>query len=423
MQFKKELCRNFQRGSCQYGERCKFLHASQQQPKSKAIGFGTQAASQQQNHQKPNPFGFGVQSNPQSKGPNNFGSKQNQFKPFENKWSRFSPIPTSGAPSSSRQPDNQSQSINHKCTDPESCKRIISEDLEHERPLWKLTCYSHWKNAPCDIVGDVSSEELRAAAYDDAKRGLNLQSIVERERNLLNSKLIEFDNLLRNPYMGPVNPGSSSQTQFLVAAQSEHSSTPQNNAPPSVSSFSQLGSSVNMGFGTRLSAPVNNAFGQPTNNSYSSQTSSIFGTKYLLSPSTSIAMNGQTSSIFGTNNILSASTGPFGTQLPAESVSSSFSSNVTSFGNSGVTGARSNKYSNPSLSANNPSPLSFVNPTVLSGAPVLSSNAAEQASVNVQLMNNLQSESVTGDSSVWLKEKWIPGEIPEIAPPDAFCIE
>lgn len=78
--------------------------------------------------------------------------------------------------------------------------------------------------------------------------------------------------------------------------------------------------------------------------------------------------------------------GPFGTQLPAESVSSSFSSNVTSFGNSGVTGARSNKYSNPSLSANNPSPLSFVNPTVLSGAPVLSSNAAEQASVNVQLM-------------------------------------
>lgn len=51
--------------------------------------------------------------------------------------------------------------------------------------------------------------------------------------------------------MGPVNPGSSSQTQFLVAAQSEHSSTPQNNAPPSVSSFSQLGSSVNMGFGTR----------------------------------------------------------------------------------------------------------------------------------------------------------------------------
>lgn len=36
------------------------------------------------------------------------------------------------------------------------------------------------RSAPCDIVGDVSSEELRAAAYDDAKRGLNLQSIVRK---------------------------------------------------------------------------------------------------------------------------------------------------------------------------------------------------------------------------------------------------
>ncbi|XP_031247721.1 zinc finger CCCH domain-containing protein 16 [Pistacia vera] len=400
MQFRKELCRNFQRGSCQYGERCKFLHVTQQHPKSNAIGFGTQAASQQ-HQQKSNPFGFGVQNSPQSKGPNNFGNKQNQFKPFENKWSRFSPIPTSGAPSSSRQPENHSQSTNHKCTDPESCKRLIAEDFEHESPLWKLTCYSHWKNAPCDIVGDVSYEELRAAAYDDAKRGLNLQSIVERERNLLNSKLIEFDNLLRNPYTGPVNPGLASQRQFLVATQSEHSSTPQNNAPPSVSSFSQLGSSVNMGFGTRPSTPSNNAFGQPTNNSYSSQTSSIFGT----------------------NNLPSASAGPFGSQLSAQSVRSSFTSNMTGFGNSGVIGAGSNKFSNPSMSTNNFSSLSFGNQTALPGAPVSSSNAAEQATVNIQLMKNLQSESVTGDSSVWLKEKWIPGEIPEEAPPDAFCME
>ncbi|KAJ0090325.1 hypothetical protein Patl1_14871 [Pistacia atlantica] len=182
---------------------------------------------------------------------------------------------------------------------------------------------------------------------------------------------------------GPSTLVLPSQRQVLVATQSEHSSTPQNNAPPSVSSFSQLGSSVNMGFGTRQesllesdfvlifmetivsvglpSTPSNNAFGQPTNNSYSSQTSSIFGT----------------------NNLPSASAGPFGSQLSAQSVRSSFTSNMTGFGNSG----------------------------------------AEQATVNIQLMKNLQSESVTGDSSVWLKEKWIPGEIPEEAPPDAFCME
>ncbi|MBA0725932.1 hypothetical protein Golax_001791, partial [Gossypium laxum] len=158
--------------SCQYGERCKFLHVIQQQPKSNAFGFGTQAISHQQ--QKPNPFGFGVQNNAQSKGANDFGNKQSQFK---NTWTRSSA--SSGAPSL-RQPDNQPQATNHRCNDPESCKRIIAEDFEHERPLWKLTCYSHWKNSPCDIVGDVSYEELRAAAYDDAKRGLSLQSIVRR---------------------------------------------------------------------------------------------------------------------------------------------------------------------------------------------------------------------------------------------------
>lgn len=32
-----------------------------------------------------------------------------------------------------------------RCTDPESCKRQIVEDFEHERPIWKLTCYGHCK--------------------------------------------------------------------------------------------------------------------------------------------------------------------------------------------------------------------------------------------------------------------------------------
>ncbi|GFY80861.1 zinc finger C-x8-C-x5-C-x3-H type family protein [Actinidia rufa] len=113
----------------------------------------------------------------QPRGATDFGSKQNQFKPFENKWTRFSPINTVGS-QASRQPDNLPATANHKCTDPESCKRQIIEDFEQERPLWKLSCYGHGKSSPCDIIGDISYEELRAAAYDDAKRGLSLQSIV-----------------------------------------------------------------------------------------------------------------------------------------------------------------------------------------------------------------------------------------------------
>jgi hypothetical protein len=44
--------------------------------------------------------------------------------------------------------------------------------------MWKLTCYGHWKYFPCDVTGDISYEELRAVAYEEAKRGIPLQSIV-----------------------------------------------------------------------------------------------------------------------------------------------------------------------------------------------------------------------------------------------------
>ncbi|XP_022154304.1 zinc finger CCCH domain-containing protein 16-like [Momordica charantia] len=140
MQYKKDLCRNFQRGSCKYGERCRYIHATQQPQNSGSFGFGMQTSSQHQ--QKPNPFGFGVHSTGQSKAAADFGSKQNQYKPFENKWTRSS-TPSGNAPS--QKSDNQPPSANHKCTDGESCKCQIVEDFQNERPLWKLTCYGHSK--------------------------------------------------------------------------------------------------------------------------------------------------------------------------------------------------------------------------------------------------------------------------------------
>ncbi|KAE8653569.1 zinc finger CCCH domain-containing protein 16 [Cucumis sativus] len=357
MHYKKQPCRDFQRGTCQYGERCKFLHATQQ--------------AQQQ---KPNPFGFGVPNNGQSKAVADFGSKQNQYKPFENKWTRPS-TPTGNA--QSRKPDNHLPSSNHKCTDGESCKRQIAEDFQNERPLWKLTCYGHNKNEPCDIVGDVSYEELRTIAYDEAKRGISLQSIVERERNLLNSKLAEFEGLLLKPYVTPSNRAPGNQSSFSGTNSPSILPSAQNNTP-SLSSFSQLGASLNTGFGARPSNPHNTVFGQQVQFSSPVQNSSGFGMTNF--PSTSVVAVG----------------GGVGSQTFG---------NFSTLSGFDIKNAGSNIFSSAALTNLPPTNAN--------------SSASGQIAPNAQLVNKLQPENSSVDVDIWMKEKWVPGEIPEMAPPDA----
>ncbi|XP_012084301.1 zinc finger CCCH domain-containing protein 16 isoform X2 [Jatropha curcas] len=419
MPFKKELCRNFQRGSCQYGERCKFLHPIQQQQQkpnnNNPFGFGSQ--QQQQQNRSSNPFGFGVQS----KAANDFGNKQQQqFKPFENKWTRFSPISNGGGGSQSRQPDNQPQAVNHKCTDPESCKREIIEDFEHEKPLWKLTCYGHSKKGPCDIFGDVSYEELRAVAYDDAKRGLSLQSIVERERNLLNSKLIEFENLIRNPYVAPAK-SALSQSPFAGVTPPAIATSDQNNAPPLVSSFSQLGPSLNVESGTRPLAPSSHAFGQA--NLFANSTSTGFGMRPSSSSNNAfgqpniLSNSSQTSGSFGISNFAPANSGSISSQLPNQASGNPFSSNVAGFSNSSAIINQSNPFDSSAVTkqVTNSSTAQHV---IISNSPNLASNAVGQATEHIHSTNGMQKGAV--DASIWLKESWNPGEIPEEAPPDQY---
>ncbi|OIW05573.1 hypothetical protein TanjilG_23359 [Lupinus angustifolius] len=257
------------------------------------------------------------------------------------------------------------------CTDPQACKRQISEDFQQEKPLWILTCYSHCKGAVCDIVGDVSYEELRAVAYEDAKKGMTLQSIVEKERNILKSKMVEFEKLLSQPYTKPLNSSIDSQNQQSIAANTNpFSRTTQNSGPLSVSSFSQLGASLNMG-SERPSAPLMNSPAQ----------TGFFGNGSTHLMSTPVQPN-----LFG-----------FG--------GNSSASNTASLSGKGFSGAQSGPNSNtqqPSTASND-----------------FSSFAMFQTTSNVQL-NKPQVENVSGDASIWLKEKWNPGEIPEEAPPDAF---
>ncbi|XP_042508997.1 zinc finger CCCH domain-containing protein 46 [Macadamia integrifolia] len=392
MNRKKEPCRNFQRGSCQYGDRCKFLHVNQQQTKPNPFGFGTGSQFQQTNQQqqKSNPFGFGVQNNSKPKGDSDFGSKyQNQFKPFENKWTRSSSVPAANP--SSRQADNQSQAP-HKCTDSESCKRQIVEDFDNERPLWKLTCYGHSKYGPCDIVGDISYEELRAEAYKDAKQGLSLQSIVERERNLLNSKLIEFENLRRNPYVISSNSTSTGASSFSGINSNASVSTAPNSGPPSLSRFSQLGPSLNLGGSSWSPVSSTNAFGQ----SISFQTPGL-----------------------GMDNLTFGSKESFGNQQPMQA----FSSAAATFDIPNISSSNFGDGSGP-FHVSSPMPAQFPNHITneskkLPNGGSFSANVVGLASMDTHSVDSKKIEAIAGDGSIWLKD-WKPGEIPEEEPPQQF---
>uniref|UniRef100_A0A1J3EPX8 Zinc finger CCCH domain-containing protein 16 n=1 Tax=Noccaea caerulescens TaxID=107243 RepID=A0A1J3EPX8_NOCCA len=378
---RKELCRNFQRGSCRFGEACRFLHPQQAKPNN-PFGFGTQTQQQQQpqpqqQQKSSNPFGFGVQGG---------SNKPNQFQPFENKWQR-NPSTPGGGGASAQQTGKQTQQAEHKCTDPAACKRIMQDDFKNERPMWKLTCYGHWKWLPCDITGDISYEELRAMAYDEAKRGIPLQSIVERERNLQNSKVAEFENFLRSPYQGSL---TVNQSPFAAPTPSNFPPANQINSPPPFSGFNQQPAFPNTNPGGLSSSGPPNPF----------------------------ASFNQQPNAFSVNNTPQPfPSGPSGFQTQP-----SIAFKPASFGpGPGLFTAPQNNNMFPSvtptpalnISQNNQSPFNFNNPVASFTAPVIDTP-------NTSSGTELQLEGASVDTGIWLKEKWNPGEIPEQAPPDAF---
>ncbi|KAJ4883829.1 Zinc finger CCCH domain-containing protein 16 [Raphanus sativus] len=421
---RKELCRNFQQGSCRYGERCRYLHPQQTKPNN-PFGFGTQSSrdQQQQNKSSSNPFGFGVQGASNSNRPN-------QSQPFQNTWQR-NPSSGGGA-SSTQQSGKQTQQADHKCTDPAACKRFIQEDLKNERPMWKLTCYAHFKHLPCDISGDISYEELRAMAYEESKRGIPLQSIVERERNLQNAKVAEFENFLRSPYRGPVTANQTAPSIFPPASQV--------NSPPGFSAFNQQPAfpNTNAGGGVSSSGPPN-PFGrfnqQPNAFSLNTPQPAPSGPSGFQTQPSSFGPGPVTPSGFQTQPSAAFKPSPFG---PGPVAPSGFQTQPSamfkpaSFGLGPVapSGFQSQPASfgpGPGLAA--PAQNSNIFPSV-TPTPAFNSNQNNQTAFNfnspvVDTTNTpsgteLQAGGAPVDTSIWLKEKWNPGEIPEQAPPDAF---
>lgn len=72
---------------------------------------------------------------------------------------------------------------------------------------------------------------------------------VDRERSLVNSKVIEFENLCKSPRV-PQNLASANQNSIPRSGPNAFSQNAPSSAP-TVSSFCQLGTSLNIGVGSR----------------------------------------------------------------------------------------------------------------------------------------------------------------------------
>lgn len=104
---------------------------------------------------------------------------------------------------------------------------------------------------------------------------------------------------------------------------------------------------------------------------------------------------------------------------PNQSVVASFPTNMANFSNSSATNPAINQFSAAAISTQNFSSSSIQSPAFLN-VSLSNSEVVGREATNVQLGNNLPTTVASGDSNIWLKEKWTPGEIPEEAPPDAY---
>lgn len=391
------LCREFLRGSCRFGSRCKFSHNTSQQPRQ----------------QSTNPFGFGVE---------NQGQQQPKGANY------YSPL------ASQRQDKNQSQAAvkEHRCNDPKECKLQIKEDLEHELPVfWRLTCYAHGKFLPNDIVTDVSFEELRAHAYAAGKQGMSFDSVVQNERSMFAAKKREFDSLLNNPYSGPASSGSHGFTNSPLQQKASNMSfgtvTPvfpsspfnTSNSPPGPAQdpFQSMGGLSGSGGGKESSGftfGLGASSGTAKSNSLLPLSPPAPGFSFGMRPSEP----GPSMQASSPQNVFSSSSQPF-----SGFGQSSFNFNPT-IGN--PSGAPLNLFGSSS-------PFQAVNETEMSDS-LLSHSQSNAGGKNLEasmtqmladLTNHTPSAHFSqqhegppdGKADIWLKSKWDLGEIPEEEPP------
>eukprot|EP00897_Mesotaenium_endlicherianum_P008128 jgi/Mesen1/7343/ME000377S06560 len=432
------VCRDFLRGSCKYGARCKFSHQLPQQQQQQGQGqqsrgsqFGQQSRQQQFRGQYDGRGGGG-----------GGGGTGNRFGPLAGGGgggaSGHGPARQQGASAPAAAPKD------HRCGDARQCQEQIQQDMLNERPsTWLASAYAHWKYLNNDVAGDVSFEEARAEAYVAAQQGIPLANIVQRERALLSERTALFDALASRPYRPPAAAAAAAApspfgTSLPTMASSQ---SPPAAAPP--------GATMLFGKLVAPAGPASAPFGAPALAFGATAAPTVFGTP---------------SSAFGSSAPPPLSPSPFGSNAggsPFGAPASSFPAvqqlaQPASLGFGGTGGATvfGAQAGNPSFGSSSPfgfgaqgpptsvfgrqagsSPVaSFGVPagnTALTFGSVAPHNAAAGGSLfgaapaSHAFANSFGQVAsaaaaggkVEGVEDVWLHPKWVLGQIPEAEPP------
>ena len=72
--------------------------------------------------------------------------------------------------------------------EPSNPRETIHQDFQNEQPLWRLSCYGHRREGPCDLTGDVSFEEARYKFYSDRAHGVPDYKLVEEFNSAVAAK-------------------------------------------------------------------------------------------------------------------------------------------------------------------------------------------------------------------------------------------
>uniref|UniRef100_A0A803LZ52 Uncharacterized protein n=2 Tax=Chenopodium quinoa TaxID=63459 RepID=A0A803LZ52_CHEQI len=111
----------------------------------------------------------------------------------------------------------------------------------------------------------------------------------------------------------------------------------------------------------------------------------------------------------GFNNIGMNSQGP---QVPVQTGGAPITSNTGGFGNSGINSQGSQLPSTSSVSLHTQTPAVNNSTTIFNG--FVAANGSQQTT------DNNPPEISAVDASIWLKQEWKLGEIPEQPPPEAY---